>query len=87
MNSDGYSSQYNETAPDPDALRAEAMLAGALDPATLRFRIVEFDKQTGDLLGIPVADIGFSDAIARTASLIEQRFDSHFCLEPVGFLQ
>jgi|GEM_PF-2506105 len=73
--------------PDIAAMRAEAIGAGALDPATLRFRIVEFDKQSGELLGIPVSDIGFSDAIVHTASLIEQRFDSHFCLEPVGFIQ
>ena len=53
----------------------------------LRFRIVEFDKFSGALLGVPAADIGFPEAIEATASLIQTRFDSHFCLEPVGFLQ
>ena len=73
--------------PDLDAIRSEALRAGALDPMGLRFRIVEFDKFSGALLGVPAANIGFSEAIEATTSLIQARFDSHFFLEPVGFLQ
>ena len=50
--------------PDIAALREEALQAGALDPTVLRFRIVEFDRHSGEMLGVPVADIGFSDALS-----------------------
>ncbi len=73
--------------PDIDALRNEAMFAGALDPTTLRFKIVEYDKFSGEMLGVPCNNIGFTEAITTTAGLIERRRDSHFCLQPVGFLQ
>ena len=74
-------------APDVNALRSEALLAGALDPMSLRFRIVEYAKSTGDVLGIPFTDLGFREAIETASSLIEFRRDSSFCLEPVGFVQ
>jgi hypothetical protein len=73
--------------PDFDALRNEAIFAGALDPMSLRFQIVEYDKLSGELLGVRCDDIGFREAIEQTAGLIERRQDSHFCLEPVGFVQ
>ena len=73
--------------PDLEALRNEAMFAGALDPMSLRFQIVEYDKCSGEMLGVPCNDIGFREAIETTASLIERRRDSHFCLQPVGFIQ
>jgi len=73
--------------PDLETLRNEALFAGALDPMTLRFKIVEYDKFSGELLGIPRRDLGFREAVETTAGLIESRQDSHFCLEPVGFLQ
>jgi len=75
------------TTPDLEALRNEAIFAGALDPMTLRFQIVEYDKQSGELLGVRCNDIGFREAIEKTAGLIERRRDSHFCLQPVGFVQ
>jgi hypothetical protein len=74
------------TLPDLDAVRNEALLAGALDPISLRFQIIEFDKSSGELLSILCNDIGFREAIETTASLIEARRDSHFCLQPVGFV-
>jgi len=73
--------------PDLDALRDEAVAAGALDPISLRFQIVEYDKTSGDLVSVPRHDIGFREAIMTTASLIEKRRDSHFCLRPTGFIQ
>ena len=75
------------STPDLDALRNEALFAGALDPMTLRFQIVEYDKSSGELLGVRCNDIGFREAIEHTAGLIERRQDSHFCLQPVGFVQ
>ncbi|HZL57149.1 MAG TPA: hypothetical protein VFC21_08715 [Bryobacteraceae bacterium] len=66
--------------PDLNALRNEAIFAGALDPMSLRFQIVEYDKSSGELLGVPCGDIGFREAIETTAGLIERRRDSHFCL-------
>jgi hypothetical protein len=53
----------------------------------LRFRIVEYDKSSGDLRGIPNADMGFREAIEATRGLIESRSDSVFCLQPIGFVQ
>jgi hypothetical protein len=73
--------------PDFDALRNEAIFAGAVDPMTLRFQIVEYDKFSGEILGVPGGDLGFREAVETTAGLIELRQDSHFQLEPVGFIQ
>jgi hypothetical protein len=75
------------TSPDIEALRQEALVAGALDPISLRFRIMEYDKASDELLGIPYDDIGFRDAVETTADLIESRRDSYFFLQPVGFVQ
>jgi hypothetical protein len=73
--------------PDIEAIRSEALRAGALDPMSLRFRIVEVDRFSGEVLGVPAADIGLHEAINTTASLIQSHFGSNFCLEPVGFVQ
>ena len=73
--------------PDFEALRNEALFAGALDPLSLRFQIVEYDKSSGELLSVPCGNLGFQEAVETTAGLIQQRHDSHFCLEPVGFVQ
>ena len=75
------------TLPDLEALRNQALFAGALDPMSLRFQIVEYNKSSWELLGVRCADIGFRDAIQTTAGMIESRRDSHFCLQPVGFVQ
>ena len=76
-----------QSLPDLQAIRNEAVSAGALDPINLRFRVVEYDKASGELLGIPMQDIGLSEAIEKTAQLIQIRSDSHFYLHPVGFIQ
>jgi hypothetical protein len=73
--------------PDLESLRNEALFAGALDPMSLRFQIVEYDKSSGALLSVRCNDIGFREAVETTAGLIGQRQDSHFCLQPVGFIQ
>jgi hypothetical protein len=73
--------------PDMQALRNEAIAAGALDPTNLRFRVMEYDRASGELLGVPMQDIGFYEAVEKTKRLIEARADSHFCLHPVGFIQ
>jgi hypothetical protein len=76
-----------QSLPDLQSIRNEAISAGALDPMSLRFRVVEYDKASGELLGVPMQDIGFHEAIEKTARLIQIRSDSHFCLDPVGFIQ
>jgi hypothetical protein len=73
--------------PDFETLRNEAIFAGALDPMSLRFRIVEYHKSSGELIGVPCADAGFQEAIATAAALVASRHDSHFCLQPIGFVQ
>jgi hypothetical protein len=79
--------QFSQSLPDLQAIRNEAVSAGALDPMNLRFRVVEYDKASGELLGIPMQNIGLREAIEKTAQLIQIRSDSHFYLHPVGFIQ
>ena len=76
-----------QSLPDLQSIRNEALSAGALDPMNLRFRVVEYDKASGEMLGVLLQDIGLCEAIEKTAQLIEVRSDSHFCLHPVGFIQ
>jgi hypothetical protein len=73
--------------PDLQSIRNEAINGGAIDPMTLRFQIVEYHKASGEQLGILAYDLGLSAAIEKAASLIPVRDQSHFCLEPVGFIQ
>ena len=73
--------------PDLRAIRNEAISGGALDPMTLRFQVVEYHKVSGEQLGILAHDLALGAAIEKAASLIPFRGDSHFCLEPVGFIQ
>lgn len=73
--------------PDLEALRNEALFAGALDPMSLRFQVVEYDKSSGEVLSVPCENLGFQEAIETTAGLIAERRHSHFCLQPVGFIQ
>jgi hypothetical protein len=84
MNNPGQSTM---PLPDLRALRSEAINGGAVDPITLRFQIVEYNKVSGEQLGILAHDLGFGAAIEKAASLIPRRRNSHFCLEPVGFVQ
>ncbi len=63
------------------------MLAGGIDLMKLRFRVVEYEKSTGDLIGVAIENAGFRVAFEKTQKLIERNSESHFCLEPVGFLQ
>jgi hypothetical protein len=73
--------------PDLQAIRNEAINGGALDPLMLRFQVVEYHKASGEQLGILAYDLGLGAAIETAASLIPTRHQSHFCLEPVGFIQ
>jgi hypothetical protein len=73
--------------PDLQAIRTQALAAGAMDPTSLRFRVVEYDKFSGEMLGVPLQDMALSEAIEKTAHLIKVRGDSHFFLHPVGFIQ
>jgi hypothetical protein len=63
------------TLPDIEALRNQALLAGALDPMSPPFQLVEYDKSSGGFLSVPCNDIGFREAIETTAGLIESRRD------------
>jgi hypothetical protein len=74
------------TLPDLQAIRNEAISGGALDPMMLRFQVVEYSKISGEQLGILAHDLGLGAAIEKAASLIPERDESHFCLEPVGFI-
>jgi hypothetical protein len=73
--------------PDVQRIRNDAAHSGGVDPMSLRFRVLEYCSWSGELLGIPVSDLGFPEAVETTQALIARKKDSHFCLEPVGFLQ
>jgi hypothetical protein len=79
--------EHSTQLPDMAAIRNEALAAGAVDPFSLRFRVVEYDKISGEFLGVPMQDIGLPEAIEKTARLIQTRIDSHFLVHPVGFIQ
>jgi len=72
--------------PDFQEIRNEVMSGGAVDPMSLRFQIVEYHKSSGEQLGIHARDLGFRAAVETAASLIPGRDQSHFCLEPIGFI-
>ncbi len=73
--------------PDYHEVRADALQAGGIDPMSLRYRIVEYRKSSGERLGVRKEDLAFPDAIEKTMAMIASRDDSHFCLEPVAFVQ
>jgi hypothetical protein len=83
MNNAGYSQL---PMPDLQAIRNEAINGGAIDPMTLRFQVVEYSKISGEQLGILADNLGLRAAIETAASLIPERDESHFRLEPVGFI-
>ena len=73
--------------PDFEVIRQDAQLAGGIDVMSLRFRVVEYEKATGEMVGVAIQNAGFRDAVEKTQKLISRNADSHFCLEPVGFVQ
>jgi hypothetical protein len=77
---------FVESLPDLQSIRNEALSAGAVDPMNLMFQVIEYDKASGELLGVPMRDIGLREAIEKTARLIRMRSDSHFFVHPVGFV-
>jgi hypothetical protein len=79
--------EHSTELPDIDAIRRDAIAAGAVDPFSLRFKVVEYDKASGKCLGVPMQNIGLPEAIEKTAHLIQTRIDSHFLVHPVGFIQ
>ena len=73
--------------PDYQTIRQEALSAGGVDLMSLRFRVVEYEKATGEMIGVLLENAGFRDAVEETQAFIRENEDSHFCLEPVGFIQ
>jgi hypothetical protein len=73
--------------PDFQTIRHEALTAGGIDVMSLRFRVVEYEKTTGELIGVAIENAAFPDAVQETQAMIRENDSSHFCLEPVGFLQ
>jgi hypothetical protein len=73
--------------PDYQTIRNDALMAGGVDLMSLRFRVVEYEKATGEMIGVLLENAGFRDAVAETQAFIRESQDSHFCLEPVGFIQ
>ncbi len=71
--------------PDAESLRSEAVLAGAVDPMMLRFRMVAYDKYSGEKLGVQDDDISFRDALTKAEGLIKAQQHLHLLLEPIGF--
>jgi hypothetical protein len=61
-----------------DEIRHEAIRNGGLDPATLRFRVVEYQKADGELVAVHGDDLAFLAAVAAAMKLIEARGNSEF---------
>jgi hypothetical protein len=79
--------QQQSALPDFETIRQDAVLAGGIDLMSLRFRVVEYEKSTGEVIGVAIENAGFRDAVEETQILIQANEASHYCLEPVGFLQ
>jgi hypothetical protein len=73
--------------PDFQTIRNEALTVGGVDLMNLRFRVVEYEKSTGEMIGVAIENAGFRDAVEETQAMIREKAASHFCLEPVGFIQ
>jgi hypothetical protein len=73
--------------PDYQTIRHDALMAGGVDLMNMRFRVVEYEKETGELIGVAIENAAFPDAIEETQLMIRENDGSHFCLEPVGYLQ
>jgi hypothetical protein len=73
--------------PDVESLRREAVLAGAMDPMALRFRIVAYDKFSGEKVRVHNENTSFRDAVETVAGLIQADEHLHFLVEPVSFIQ
>jgi hypothetical protein len=87
MTSQTMTSQTTAQQPEIQTLCEQALAAGAVDPMSVRFRVVEYDKFDGTLLSVPFDDLGFPEALEQTADLLRTRIDSHFCLQPLGYIQ
>ena len=72
---------------EAQAIRRNALQNGGVDPMNLRFRVVEYSLADGSQLSIPVEDMGFVEAVSTTQVLMAKSVDSHFCLEPIGYIQ
>lgn len=83
----GYLNQPPLGLPDREMIRHDALNAGGVDPVVLLFRIVEYRKSSGKLVGVPVEEAGFDAAVEIVTALIRTNSDSRFSLEAVGFLQ
>ena len=83
----GHLNQSPLGLPDREVIRHDALRAGGIDPVVLLFRIVEYRKSSGKLVGVPVEEAGFDAAVEMVTALIRTNSDSRFSLEAVGFLQ
>jgi len=73
--------------PNADALRREAIRAGAMGTMALRFRIVAYDRVSGKRVGVQDENTSFRDAVEKAAGLIQAQQHLHFLVEPIGFIQ
>ena len=68
-------------------IRHAALQAGGMDPAGFRFRVAEYDKQTGVLLSYRLNDASLTEAVEEVRQSSPDRPCSSFVLEPVAFIQ
>ena len=70
-----------------ELIRQDSIKAGGSDPMSIRFRVVEYERGTGQMVRVLLEDSGFLEALENTTALLAVSDASHFCLEPVGFVQ
>ena len=68
-------------------IRQAALQAGGMDPDGFRFRVAEYDKQTGVLLSYRLRDASLVEAVEVVRQSIPGCPCSSFVLEPVAFIQ
>ncbi len=73
--------------PDAATICHDALLAGGLDPLSLRFRVVEYERASGELIRVLSENSGLLEALENTGPFIAGSSGSDFRFEPVGFLQ
>ena len=68
------------------SLRDEAISAGAIDPFSLTFKVVEYDIEQDRIIRTLFDDLSFRDAVERVGQLVAEGTQSHFYLKPTGFV-
>jgi hypothetical protein len=71
---------------DITEIRQAAIQAGGVDPVTLRFRVIEYDKDNGEFRKLLMTDSSLSGAVMEVRRITPECPWSRFVLEPIAFI-